>query len=81
MASVEVESGRGAPRGGTPAHAHLPGLTMCRQVLPYSASSASICAPNALEALGKHLPAHGKVRQVCVCLPVEHPLSISTEAM
>ena len=32
-------------------------------------------APNALEALGKHLPAHGKVRQVCVCLPVEHPFS------
>ena len=34
-----------------------------------------------LEALGKHLPAHGRVAQVCVCPPAGHQLHTSAEAM
>ena len=33
-----------------------------------------------LEALGKHLPAHGRVTQACVCPPAGHPLPTSAEA-
>ena len=33
-----------------------------------------------LEARGKHLPAHGRVTQACVCPPAGHPIPTSAEA-
>ena len=53
--------------------------------MPASASQVGSSALgahiDALEPLGKHLPAHGRLTHVCVCLPMEHPFSTSTEAM
>ena len=58
VASAEVLGG--CPSGG--AHAHP-----CDSAM--SGSSASVCLFDALEPLGKHLPAHGRVTQACVCPP------------